>query len=100
MQHSASNRRIRANSAPQDTIKSGGPGGTRTHDLRFMRPVAGSSNGLLNKEVATAGMEGESFCVTSPQEADLNLAMINKIWKSLPPAIKRAMVALAESDPG
>ena len=36
---SASNRRKAANSALQDEIEIGGPGGTRTHDNRFMRPV-------------------------------------------------------------
>jgi len=64
-----------------------------------MKPLADSQNKLINKEVRTKKNKRVSFCVTLLQEVDPNLTRIIEIWKRLPQAIIRAMLALSESEP-
>ena len=71
--------------------------GTRTHDLRIMRPRPEDCQALENKPKASNQRSLAPSCIPDNSKTDADLAEIVHAWDELPEAIRAAMLAMVRA---
>ncbi len=71
--------------------------GTRTPDLRIMRPQADSPQGSLPNDLRQPAPSGAHYLPTDTCKTDPDLAAVVAAWPELPEALKAGIVAMVKA---
>ncbi len=74
--------------------------GTRTPDLRIMRPQSGSLKGSLPNDLRQLAPSVAHHLPTDTCKTDPDLAAIVAAWPHLPEALKRGILAMVKAAKG